>query len=389
MGLYTKQTNIDEFPDWTIEEFDAIEEEHEFSSKFRRKERAVLRKHNKNMARRFALTAAAAAIAVVILPIGVYAAMNHRQFFRNVFGDVALESYDAHDIEVDTGKGYSITTTIPGKEYVPVDEESAEELIGRYTLEEPITIQVKDHTVTILSAVRDKNALVMEFTVECPTGVTMFEYSDDSNERKGAWLSETRMETFSMEGMDKIYVDLKDSTPERLHCYSYGTFMYPKKDGQSLEMNFDYDDKVYSEHDLLDETDAPECFTQELSLSAAVPSAFFTSNSGATLEISPLSCRFDLQDAFEGVPKPENREECTFPYSLCDMKNIDINYKDGTSYTVLSETENVENVGYVCGVFKGKGRMEDGYDAVYVFNRLVDVNAIESININGNVYIRD
>ncbi len=214
MGSYTKQTNMDDFPDWTIEEFDAIEENHEFSTQFSRKERAAMRRGHKKASRRFAVSVAAAVAAVVLLPIGVYAAVSHSQFFRNVFGDASRESFEGHDIEVDTGKGYSITTDIPGKEYVPVDEEKAEDLVGRYTMDEPYTVQIKDHTVTILSAVRDRNAMVMEFTVECPTGVTMYEYSELTNEVKGAQQNPDRTSWFFVDGLESIYVDLEKSTPE-------------------------------------------------------------------------------------------------------------------------------------------------------------------------------
>lgn len=388
MESYTKRTNIDDFPDWTIEEFDAIEENHEFSTQFRRKERAAMRRGHKKASRRFAVSVAAAVAAVVLLPIGVYAAMNHSRFFHNAFGDAGRNSYAGHEIEVDTGKGYSITTTIPGKEYVPVDEENAETLVGRYTLDEPVMLQIKDHTVTILSAVRDRNAMVMEYTVECPTGVTMYEYSDSSNERKGAMLNPDGMTSFGVDGINMIYIDLKKSTPECLYCYGYGTFSFQLKDGENPKITCLYADRPFSEIDIYESEKEIKSVTSELPLSSGVPTTEFVSDVGGWMEVSPLACRFEMDKAFEGDPE-RLQEDGTYYGDFCDMKNVDIYYKDGTHYQVENEVDNIDNTSYVCG---GCARSEETlceyFDAVYVFNRLVDVNEIDYIDINGHIYKR-
>lgn len=387
MASYTKQINIDEFPNWTIEEFDAIEEAHEFSPKFRRMERAAMRRNHKRLTRRFAISVAAAAVAIVLLPIGVYAAVNHSRFFQNVFGDAGRKSFEGHEIEVDTGKGYSITTTIPGKEYVPVNEETAEALVGRYTLDEPITVQVKDHTVTILSAVRDRNAMVTEFTVECPTGVTMYDFNEISNEVKGAMQNPDRTSWFDMDGMDAVFVDLQKSTSECLCCYGYGTFFFQLEEGQSPEIMCQYADKPFSEIDIYDWEDEVETFNQEFPLSQPVPTTEFVSDVGGWLEISPLACRFEMDKCFEGIPERLNSDG-DYTGDFCDMKNVDIYYKDGTRYQVESAADNIDNTAYVCSGPRDEEHVYDYYDEVCVFNRLVDVNEIESININGHVYTR-
>ena len=387
MASYTKQTNIDEFQDWTIEEFDAIEENHEFSSKFHRRERAALRRGRKKATRRIAASVAAAVAAVVLIPIGVYAAVNHSRFFQNVFGDAGRESFEGHEIEVDTGKGYSITTTIPGKEYVPVDEESAEELVGRYTLDEPYTVQVNDHTITILSAVRDRNSMVMEFTVECPTGVTMYEYSELMNEVKGARQNPDRTAWFQVDGMDAVYVDIQKSTPECLYCYGYGTFFFQLEDGQKPEIDCQYADKPFSEIDIYDHEKEVETFTQEFPLANAIPTTEFVSDIGGWMEVSPLECRFDLDTCFEGKPDCL-REDGTYYGDLCDIEIVDIYYKDGTCYHVENTEENIENATYICGCYRSEETVHDYMDAVYVFNRLVDVNQIDRIDVNGHIYTR-
>ena len=379
MASYTKQTNIDEFQDWTIEEFDAIEENHEFSSKFHRRERAALRRGRKKATRRIAASVAAAVAAVVLIPIGVCAAVNHSRFFQNVFGDAGRDSVVAHDVEVDTGKGYSITTTIPSNEFVAVDEQTAEELVGLYTMDEPISVQVQDHTVTILSAVRDRNILVMEYKVECPTGVTMYTYSESTNEWYGVNNNPDRTCWFGMDDCGgKIYIDKAKSTPECYYCYSYEIFDKPHKDGENPTMDFMYSDKMFSEL-AWDGTEMPEEFTQELPLSKAVPATYYQSDAGAKIEVSPLSFRLDV-DAFEAT-QPDGINEWGNPKGFDYVDKIDVYYKDGTHYQVMDWSGDVANFAYVCSGFGEDGT--GGYDTVLCFNRLVDTNQIDYIEIDG------
>ena len=68
----------EQFPDWSIEEFDAISEDHVFSEQYQREKRKVIRAHSKKKApRRFFMQAVAAAAACIVLPVVVYAAVTH------------------------------------------------------------------------------------------------------------------------------------------------------------------------------------------------------------------------------------------------------------------------------------------------------------------------
>ena len=50
--------------------------------------------------------------------------------------------------------------------------------------------QKRHETLTVLNAVRDENAMAMELTLECPTGVKGMNYSRQTNEDKGAWFAD-------------------------------------------------------------------------------------------------------------------------------------------------------------------------------------------------------
>ena len=100
--------------------------------------------------------------------------------------------------------------------------------------------------LTINSAVRDENAIVMEFTLACETGVTALNYSALDNEAKGAWMSEESTFSFRVDGTaENIYVDLDKSTETCLHCYYYGLFVFdgPLPDGKSPVLDITYADE--------------------------------------------------------------------------------------------------------------------------------------------------
>ena len=128
----------------------------------------MIRQYRRKRTGKWPLPAAAAAIAACMLfPVGVYAFATHADFFRNAFGDAGRKSVAAHTELTDNGngKGGKIEITYPERDYVTIDPDQADKLIGEQTSSEPVTADINDHRLTILSAVRDKNAMVMEFTL--------------------------------------------------------------------------------------------------------------------------------------------------------------------------------------------------------------------------------
>lgn len=51
--------------------------------------------------------------------------------------------------------------TYPAREYVEVDLEEAERLLGPYTAAQETPVAIGDHTLSIQSAVRDKDTMVV------------------------------------------------------------------------------------------------------------------------------------------------------------------------------------------------------------------------------------
>lgn len=237
------------FPDWTIEEFDAIECHHHFSGRYQKAKENALKKYRRKSFPAFHLYKAAAAVAACIaLPVCVYAAVTHTDFFRIVFGNTGRQSTAAHEEMIEDGKGGQVAVIYPEREYVSIDEQAAETLIGDQVFSNPISVDIQDHTLTILSAVRDENAIAMEFTLECDTGVTALNYDDLSNETKSAYLSDQATFSFGIEDTaHKIYVDMEKSTDTSVHGYYYGLYVFGKalEDGAAPVLNISWADKPW------------------------------------------------------------------------------------------------------------------------------------------------
>ena len=382
----------EQFPDWSIEEFDAISEDHVFSEQYQREKSKVIRAHSKKKAPcRFFMQAVAAAAACIVLPVVVYAAVTHADFYRNAFGNAGRQSVSAHEEVLDDGKGGQLTVTYPEREYVSIDEEMAEALIGSNISSEPVEVQINDHTLTINSAVRDENAIVMEFTLECETGVTALNYSELDNEAKGAWRSEESTFSFRVDGTaENIYVDLDKSTETCLHCYYYGLFVFdgPLADGKSPTLDITYADEPlvgiymnepldgsYMDESLDGTTDKSRIHEAQVAIPAehTINLLTFTSDAGGVLELSPISLSIDMGKGL-GLTNLE-------AYDPIHLNTMSIHYTDGSSYQVYDKDGYVDNTAYMCG-----GCGEAQTEIMLLFNRLIDPSKIDYVEVNGLIY---
>ena len=396
-----KSYENEQFPDWSIEEFDAISEDHVFSEQYQREKRKVIRAHSKKKApRRYFMQAVAAAAACIVLPVVVYAAVTHADFYRNAFGNAGRQSVSAHEEVLDDGKGGQLTVTYPEREYVPIDEEMAEALIGSNISSEPVEVQINDHKLTINSAVRDENAIVMEFTLECETGVTALNYSELDNEAKGAFMSEESTFSFRVDGTaENIYVDLEKSTETCLHCYYYGLFVFdgPLADGKSPTLDITYADEPlvdiymnepldgsymdesldgsYMDESLDGTTDKSRIHEAQVAIPAehTINLLTFTSDAGGVLELSPISLSIDMGKGL-GLTNLE-------AYDPIHLNTMSIHYTDGSSYQVYDKDGYVDNTAYMCG---GCGAAQT--EIMLLFNRLIDPSKIDYVEVNGLIY---
>ena len=374
--------------DVSIEEFDKMNGQHVFSKQYEQKKKEMLHNYRKNVlgSKRFHYGKVAAVFAVILVsgPIIVNAATNGELFSR-IWGTQGKEDVASHDeVVYDEEKGTSFTVTYPERDYEEVDEEKAEELIGEEVSFPSITKEVDGTTITILSAVRDKNAAVVEFTLEKEGGVDVLNYSQLDNEAKGAWFSDTSTFWFKIgDGGESIFVDLEKSTEDKLYCYNYMTL---ESVSSNISMKLYEYPCTYGEWAAYAEDEAKSAeidaetktSTINIPVSESTASLELVNAEGGIVEMSPLSMKIDMNTGL-GLTK----EQASDPYSCY---YVSINYKDGTNYVVHEHgisgihTCDVEinNSSYACG--------NTSNEMTYVFNRLVDTDQVESVTINDTEY---
>ncbi len=426
----------------TFEEFDGYQGSHVFSAEYERRKRILTGSYAGRNAqaagafssqasgqrasrarqaagyrsRGFRLAAAAVAAAVIVAPTAAWAVANYGDFFAGAFGNEGRESVAAQETVHEYKDGQPVYATYYNRDYVAVNEEAAEALIGDYIANGPVSAEVGGHTVTVLSTVRDANSMVVHYTVECPAGVTALEWSNLTNQGKGAiapddapvkWEysagtiataagSDASAESAGAEAVEEggapeagnhgesagageaaLYalavsedpeaakpadqalnlagrctlVDSQLSTPEKLVCYDYLTFLEPIAADAAVTMDF-----VVGGGSL------------QLPMGDAVPSRLLSAADGAVLEVSPLGLCLDEYAGLgiDGAGEPG------------DVDEISVTMADGSTYTVFSEEAQADNTSYVLG---RDGDVGSAY--LCVFNRLVDPAAIASIQING------
>lgn len=352
-------------PKIQLSEFDAITETHTFSKRYQKQKKHLL--HTERHHAFSFRTALIAAMITVLTVGGVYAAVSHTEFYKNLWGDTTeRQDTPSKEISYVVDKGYISegTITLPAKQYQNVTPEEAADILNGYAMELPKSITVRDHTFTAISAIRDGNCVITEFTLECPTGVNALTYSEISDYVHGAIRSDEATFEFNL-GYDKIYVDEEHSTDTLWHCYMY-TLMTTEAADTSSDITFvtyDADPDMPIQEVYLSDPAASEKLTrQKLSLEIPqnLPSQIYAAASGEYLDISPIGARINLQKFVD----PSNSQ-------------MTISYKDGTEYVVMDDSENLDNTAAFVGI--------DTYWHI-AFNSLVDIEKIDSIEVNGMTY---
>lgn len=329
------------------------------------------------------ITAAAAVAALTLTVTGGTAAAaylsEHTDFFQGTFGNTTKSSQEHTQVLADPDKDDGMMADLPGKEYVPVDEEKADALIGGNVTEVNITKEIGGHTLTIENIVTDGNGMLMSMTLEKPGGVTALYADDETNRTKGAYFSPESNFSFFIEDQNGIpsgefmYVDTEKSTPDKYYIYDYmiwgstestpiqprlHIYTYPVTLGELQEINETDTEKRDQIEVTEDYVDLPQCEN--------VPMQSLNQDDTWICSYSPISMSINMS-----AQAPE--EEAQDPYCI---KYIELKYKDGTNYTIFKQDE-LDNTGYICGV---------DTEFRLTYNRIVNPDDISQIIINDNVY---
>lgn len=338
----------------------------------------ILRSRSKSETKKqykFPKVTVAAITAVLMISTGVYASIRS-DFFEGMFGNTTKTSTPAQPVSIDDGKGGTVDVIIPSKEFVDVDKERAQELLGDYVLEKPIVKELGEHTLTVENFLYNELGGLMYFTLEREGGVTALAGNEDTNLDKGANFTEEADFYFIIEigeqivGHENIYVDMQQSTAEKMYCYSY--FLWSEEiDVQQKPYLFIR--KYPCTKGEIDRMDAEE-YSQmcenvveekvNLTEQDAVPTKTLDLGEKGILRISAFALAFDI---------PKMLGLSNLDIDPWNVKHVEIQYKNGESYVVEDKNENINNTGYVIGC--------DPYYKV-AFNRLVDVENVKAVVIN-------
>lgn len=371
-----EKTNIIDETEFSlsVEEFDRLTGEHEFSEKYKTKKAKMLKEYRRSVSapswERW-IKAAAAFLLILTMPVLVGKAAGS-DFFNRVWGALGKENIESHEeVVFDEEKGTSCAVTYPRREYTNDTLDKAEELVGNPASFAPIVKEIGDTRLTILASAYDGNAAVVEFTLEKEGGVEGFCYGQLDNESKGAWFAaDAPFRFFFADCGENIYVDLEKSTKDILYCYDYIVAALPDQaQGLTLE--------IYQNQDHDEDVEAPTD-TLFVPFSNKIDKKEYVNADGGNVNLSPIAMNVDVNTGL-GLDSIQ-------AYDPWNVYYVAINYVDGTSYVVHEhevdgihscEVE-IENTGYTCG-------SEDGH-LVFVFNRLVDMGKVESVIVNEAVY---
>lgn len=298
--------------------------------------------HSGARAGRAAMLAAALVAALSVTAVAashvIDEATNGQSTIAALFGNGGEYAEGPAIVEYD--ESGRLATNLPAWSKEAVDAAVADELVAPhlYSLEEN-TFVVGGFTYTVDAVLYDSstNATMIYWSVENPNGLGDYGVGPNGE----VFLLETSAMRWVVGG--KSYVDTANSSDNLLRVCSYdvelredieiqlGACLDPEN-GKHAK-SYDVQKVLIPRHDL-----------------GGMPN--LTLEDGTT--ISPVAIRL------EGVGET-------------NLDSLVISYDDGSEYVVLSSNPSVDNTAY--GIVDDQGRM------TYVFNRIVDINAIEAVHV--------
>lgn len=311
-----------------------------------------------------ARAAAAALAGAMLVGGGAYAAVQ-TDFFQSAFGDKGQEDVEMHEV---LEEGKTIPYTLPSMTWVEADPAEAERIVGDYVEEVGQTLETNGYTFTVEDCLVDENGLgVATYTLANPDGVGGYDAGygafcmgpDDAVGQPGLEGATPRREIEEGWTVGTLYDyhDIKDeslSTATEAHVVRYFASSLGTTDENGLDWSLSAADSGgYAEEHIVFKP------TKEL------PATEFAAASGEALSISPIGlvAPFDESGSDEGALYPDR---------------LVVHFTDGSEYVVFDNGPDAQELIYnvVFGYYLG-GDTDHGI--AYLFNRLVDVDAIESV----------
>ena len=252
--------------------------------------------------------------------------------------------------KVDDGKGGLVP--VPDMERIPGDVQTTQRLVGQYLSKLDAEMTVDSNTIKLGTFLIDENGLgLLTYSVENPDGVG---YTDVGY---GEGIDLPLQPTLHFRSPDegnalfaKCYVDKETSTDTCLNVVLYFAAGTSFRQGDLLYVT------------MQDELGQP--YSIAVQPRTYVPVATLTSGS-ETLTLSPLG--MSIRNAHP------DREPL--------VDELTLRYQDGSEFTVESSSRSLMN--WVVGCMRGSDDVPFA-DNTYVFDRLVDVDAVSSVTLEGH-----
>ena len=308
-------------------------------------------KHNTHHPHKIVRTVLIAAVLICALTITAVAADALTRKFSGETASV-IEAFFGESGDYANGGGIveyndegKLALNLPAWSREPLDMEAAERLIVPYlyTLEEN-TVTVDGFTYTIHAVLYDSatETAMIRWSVENPDGLGKYGIG-----RNGEFSIQEGSDMFAVAG-GRDYIDTVNSTDTKLYISSYAV---------------DWQDDLYCEfgrwYDWDKGTEKARLDTVKLLIPrddlGGMPTV-----TGKNVIISPVAVRFNKAQ-------------------VDDLRECSIVYTDGSTYTLFSDEAFVQNTTY------GLGDTEN-HTTTYTFNRIVDVEQVSAIIVNGDIF---
>lgn len=270
---------------------------------------------------------------------------NTEPVIQALFGDEGL--YASGDAVVEYDEYGKLAVNLPAWSREPVDMKVAERLVAPYlyTLVEN-SVTIDEFTYTIHAMLYDSNTetYMVRWSVENPNGLG--DYGIGIN---GEFTTKEGSDMYAVCG-GRDYVDTVNSTDTKLYISSFGV---------------DWMDELWAEFGCWYDWDQGKEKARNETHRFVLPRDDYGGMQALTFDdgriiLSPVAVRFGKEQ-------------------VDDLRECSIVYTDGSTYTLFSDKEFVQNTTY------GLGDTENN-TATYTFNRIVDVEQVSAIIVNGETF---
>ena len=289
----------------------------------------------------------------------------------NVTPSASITTADLHAFSADSMDSetpivldnYGDVLCLPKMERVSTDAKTMWRLVGNYLSTVDATMEVDGYTIQLNTFLIDENGTgFLTYTLSNPNGVTF----DDNGYGEvytplAPWLCIGDPANHRL--MDaKTYLDAAASTDTALHLVLYfSDFGYWHKG----------DDLIFAVDSHANGVETTWGGAISITPRTYLPVTTFTTENGDTVHVSAIGIQIDYirRIAMSGCRLMELR-----------VLELTLHMKDGSQYVVESERNNIMN--WVVGL----GTVDEEHNANgsgYSFNRLVDVDNVESITAQG------